>query len=475
MKTPQPQTPIVVIDDEQPILLAIDTTLRMAGLNHVITCGDSREALSIIQNNGASVVLLDLNMPHLDGHALMPRILESYPELPIIIITGTIDVETAVQSMKSGAFDYIVKPVEESRLVTAIHQALKFGELRRENQSLKQHLLDGSLKHPEAFEAIVTHSPKMIALFHYMEAIAPTSQPVLIRGETGVGKELAARAIHELSGRKGRFVAVNVAGLDDNVFSDTLFGHVKGAFTGADSLRKGLIERASGGTLFLDEIGDLNHGAQVKLLRLLQEHEYMPLGSDVTQTTDVRVIASTHADLWALKQQQRFRTDLHYRLRTHRVMIPPLRERKEDLPVLCDHFLNQAANALNKPKPAVAPAMAKLLESYDFPGNLRELQAMIFDAMAQHNTGPLGLDTFRAHMQRTREAGTEAPEFSPLSQTPITFGEPLPTIKQATRMLIQEALQRTGYNQSMAANLLGVTQQALSKRLKTWEKSDTTT
>jgi len=266
-----------------------------------------------------------------------------------------------------------------------------------------------------------------------------------------------------------------VAGLDDTVFSDTLFGHVKGAFTGADSLRQGLIERASGGTLFLDEIGDLNHGAQVKLLRLLQEHEYMPLGSDVTHRSDARVIASTHADLWALKQQQRFRTDLHYRLRTHRVMIPPLRERKEDLPVLCDHFLNQAANALNKPKPAVAPVLIKLLESYYFPGNLRELQAMIFDAMAQHSTGTLSLDTFRLHMQRTREAGAEAPEISPSSQTPVSFGEPLPTIKQATRLLIQEALQRTGYNQSMAANLLGVTQQALSKRLKSWEKSDTTT
>jgi len=472
MKTPRPQRPIVVIDDEQPILLAIDTTLRMAGLNNVVTCSDSREAIATIQRTGASVALLDLNMPHLDGHSLLPCIMEACPDLPIIIITGTIDVDTAVRSMKSGAFDYIVKPVEESRLVTAIHQALKFGELRQENQALKQHLLNGSLKHPEAFEAMVTNSPKMIALFNYMESIAPSAQPVLIRGETGVGKELAARAIHELSGRKGRFVAVNVAGLDDTVFSDTLFGHVKGAFTGADSLRKGLIERASGGTLFLDEIGDLNQGAQVKLLRLLQEHEYMPLGSDVTHRSDARVIASTHADLWALKQQNRFRTDLHYRLRTHRVMIPPLRERKEDLPVLCDHFLNQAANALSKPKPGLAAELPKLLESYTFPGNVRELQAMIFDAMAQHDTGRLGLETFRVHMQRTREAGAETPELSPLTQVPVTFGDPLPTIKQATRLLIQEALQRTGYNQSMAAGLLGVTQQALSKRLKTWENKE---
>jgi len=469
MKTLRPQRPIVVIDDEQPILLAIDTTLRMAGLNHVITCADSREAVATIQRHGASVVLLDLNMPHLNGHALMPRIMEAFPELAIIIITGTIDVDTAVESMKSGAFDYIVKPVEESRLVTAIHQALRFGELRRENQALRQHLLDGSLKHPEAFEAIVTHSPKMIALFHYMESIAPTAQPVLIRGETGVGKELTARALHELSGRKGRFVAVNVAGLDDNVFSDTLFGHVKGAFTGADTLRKGLIEQAAGGTLFLDEIGDLNHGAQVKLLRLLQEHEYMPLGSDTTSRSDARIIASTHTDLWSLTQQKQFRTDLHYRLRTHRVMIPPLRERKEDLPVLCDHFLDQAANALSKPKPELATELPGLLERYEFPGNVRELQAMIFDALAQHASGRLGADTFRAHIQRARQAGADEMDAPLTARTPLVFGEPLPTIKQATRMLIREALQRTGNNQSQAADLLGITQQALSKRLKTWD------
>jgi DNA-binding NtrC family response regulator len=472
MKTLWPQRPIIVIDDEQPILMAIDTTLRMAGLNHVLTCADSRQALPLIARHGASMVLLDLNMPHLDGQSLMPKINQAYPELPVIIITGTIDVDTAVHAMKSGAFDYIVKPVEESRLIAAIHQALRFGDLRLENQALKQHLLDNSLKHPEAFEAIVTQSPKMIALFHYMESIAATNQPVLIRGETGVGKELAARAIHELSGRKGAFVAVNVAGLDDNVFSDSLFGHVRGAFTGADTVRKGLIERASGGTLFLDEIGDLNHGAQVKLLRLLQEHEYMPLGSDATLKSDARVIASTHADLWALQQQKRFRTDLHYRLRTHRVMIPPLRERKEDLPVLCDHLIHQAANSLGKPKPAVSPGLSALLESFDFPGNIRELQAMIFDAMAQHTSGPLALGSFRAHMQRTREMGAAAPGPTVAPRAPVLFGDPLPTLKQVTRLLIQEALQRTSNNQSMAATLLGVTQQALSKRLKIWSKEE---
>jgi DNA-binding NtrC family response regulator len=181
-------------------------------------------------------------------------------------------------------------------------------------------------------------------------------------------------------------------------------------------------------------------------------------------------MASTHADLWSLKQQNKFRNDLHYRLRTHRVMIPPLRERKEDLPVLCDHFLNQAADALEKPKPVLAPELPKLLESYDYPGNVRELQAMIFDALAQHGSGRLGAEAFRVHMQRTRAAQSTGPDRGAPSPGTISFGEPLPTIKLATRMLIEEALQRTGNNQSQAANLLGITQQALSKRLRNWKK-----
>jgi DNA-binding NtrC family response regulator len=183
-------------------------------------------------------------------------------------------------------------------------------------------------------------------------------------------------------------------------------------------------------------------------------------------------MASTHADLWSLKQQNKFRNDLHYRLRTHRVMIPPLRERKEDLPVLCDHFLNQAADALGKPKPVLAPELPKLLENYDFPGNVRELQAMIFDALAQHSSGRLGAEAFLVHMQRTRKAQSGASDHAEPAPGPVSFGEPLPTIRQATRLLIEEALRRTGNNQSRAASLLGVTQQALSKRLRIRKKRE---
>ncbi len=463
-----PHYPIVVIDDEEAILFAVDTALRMGGYNNITTCSDSSEALGVLQSHGAHVVLLDLNMPHQDGETLLPKILAVLPEVPVIIITGTIDVETAVRCMKAGAFDYIVKPVDNNRLLTAVAQALKFQTLHQENEALRQHILDEELAHPEAFTHIVTKSSKMLTLFRYVESIAGTEQPVLVRGETGSGKELMAQAIHRLSDRKGEFVAVNVAGLDDSVFSDTLFGHVKGAFTGADANRPGLIERASGGTLFLDEIGDLNQFSQVKLLRLLQEEEYMPLGEDVPRRSDARIIASTHADLWELQHTGKFRQDLHYRLRTHRVWIPPLRERKEDLDLLVDHFLDKAGESLGKEKPAIDASLIALLETYAFPGNVRELMAMVFDALAQEKGGSLSSETFRVHMERARNRVIPKDHEGISVTSPLRYPEKLPTIKEATRLLIEEAMERSQGNQSHAAKLLGISQQALSKRLKSW-------
>jgi DNA-binding NtrC family response regulator len=459
-----PPEPILVIDDEEAILLAIDTTLQLAGFNHVVICRESREAMHLLQHRAPGCVLLDLNMPHLDGQSLLPMILASRPELPVIVITGSIDVETAVQCMKAGALDYLVKPVDESRLIAAIHQALRFRELHRENRALRLQLDEEPLGHPEAFAEIVTASPKMIALFRYIESIAPSPQPVLVRGETGVGKELVARAIHRLSGRTGPFVAVNVAGLDDNVFSDTLFGHVKGAFTGADASRPGLVEKAADGTLFLDEIGDLSQGSQVKLLRLLQEREYMPLGQDSLRISSARVIASTHADLWALQQQGAFRKDLHYRLRTHLLRIPPLRDRKEDLAVLADFFAGQAAGSLAKEKPQVPADLLTLLATHPFPGNVRELQAMIFDAVAQQKGTHLPLGVIRDHMARAMQELGAGPAASMAAA--LHFPEPLPTLKQTAGLLVGEAMRRAGHNQSAAAAMLGISQQALSKRLK---------
>jgi DNA-binding NtrC family response regulator len=463
-----PGHPIMIVDDEESILLAIDTTLQMAGFNHTISCRDSRRVMEILSAQMIECMLLDLNMPHIHGERLLDRIAREFPEIPVIIVTGAVDVETAVRCIKSGAFDYIVKPVEEDRLITAVKRAVSFQELKRENLSLRQHILGDGLEQPEAFREIITRNKKMLVLFQYIEAIARTSQPVLIRGETGVGKELVARTLHTLSGLKGDFVAVNAAGLDDNVFSDTLFGHARGAFTGADRVRNGLIEQAAGGTLFLDEIGDLNHASQVKLLRLLQEGEYFRLGEDAPRQTDARIVAATNQNLSALQTEGKFRKDLNYRLRTHRIYIPPLRDRIDDVPLLADHFLDQAAKSLGKKAPTPPEALYPLLKSYSFPGNIRELQSMIFDAVSRHRSGMLSLDAFKAHIGGDNGAAAVPPSLphGPEEGPPIAFSSCLPTIKQATALLVAEAMKRADGNQSIAARMLGISQQALSKRLK---------
>jgi DNA-binding NtrC family response regulator len=467
---PHPSNPILVVDDEAAILLAIDTALQMAGLSNTLTCQDSRRVMDLLARHPVEVMLLDLTMPHIDGRELLNRVTREFPEIPVIIVTGAVDVETAVLCMKSGAFDYVIKPVETDRLVSGVNRALSFRELKRENFALKQHILTDTLEKPEAFTSIITNNKKMLSIFQYIESIAQTSQPVLIRGETGVGKELIARTLHTLSKLKGSFVAVNVAGLDDNVFSDTLFGHVRGAFTGAERDRRGLIEQASGGTLFLDEIGDLSTASQVKLLRLLQEGEYFPLGQDIAKRTDVRIVASSNVDLWERQKAGLFRKDLNYRLRTHRIYIPPLRERTDDIPLLVEHFLVEAARALDKKKPVVPNELTPLLRTYPFPGNVRELQTLVFDAVSRHKEGGLSLEVFKAHIRLYQSRENPIPQVSPhmpeAGSTLISFSEKLPTIKQATDLLVAEAIRRTGGNQSVAAGLLGITQQALSKRMK---------
>jgi len=465
--TLNPPGPILIVDDEASILLAVDTTLQIAGLNNTITCQDSRQVMDVMAETRVEVLLLDLNMPNIDGHRLLDDVQKHHPDVPVIIVTGAVDVETAVACIKAGAFDYILKPVEADRLITSVNRALSFQELKRENQSLRRHMLKDDLENPDAFREIITGNKKMLTIFQYVESIAPTTQPVLIQGETGVGKELIARAIHRLSGLDGAFVAINAAGLDDTVFSDTLFGHVKGAFTGADTPRGGLIEQAEGGTLFLDEIGDLTQASQVKLLRLLQEGEYFSLGSDVTRSSKARIIAATNHRLSRLLENGRFRKDLNYRLQTHRVSIPPLRDRLDDVPQLFDHFLTKAAAELRKPEPLPSGDIVPLLTGYTYPGNVRELESMVFDAVSRHKSGKLSIDSIASHIQRQQSPGKAVPQTDVLdADTLLTFSHRLPTIKQATTLLIEEALRRSGGNQSRAAKLLGISQQALSKRLK---------
>ena len=252
-------------------------------------------------------------------------------------------------------------------------------------------MLSAEPAHPEVFADIVTRDSSMLAIFKYAEAVAPTTLPVLITGETGVGKELIGRCIHAASGRSGSFVPVNVAGLDDTLFADTLFGHVKGAYTGADAAREGMVAKAGEGTLFLDEIGDLAPESQIKLLRLLQEREYYPLGTDRPRPASARFVFATNLDIAKAMGDGKFRKDLLYRLRSHHIRIPPLRERPSDLPVLLDHFFQKAAKVVGKDQPPVPRELLPLLGSYAFPGNIRELEGMVFDAVVRHQSHTLSL------------------------------------------------------------------------------------
>jgi DNA-binding NtrC family response regulator len=420
--------------------------------------------MPLLSSREIEVMLLDLRMPHISGEELLPMITADYPEIPVVVVTGSNDVDTAVKCMQHGAFDYILKPVEKSRLIGGVKRAVELRELQRENQLLKAHVLSDKLEEPEAFSEIITISTSMRSIFQYIEAIASSPRPVLITGETGVGKELVAKAVHRLSNRAGEFVPVNVAGLDDHVFADTLFGHKKGAFTDAREARSGLIERAAGGTLFLDEIGDLSTASQVKLLRLLQEGEFFPLGSDVAKRSDARIVVATNQDLDALQSSGQFRKDLYYRLCDHQIHIPPLRRRREDLGVLVDHFLEKASKTLDKKKPTPPLELVTLLSTYHFPGNIRELESMIFDAVSSHTSAKLSMDSFKAGISKT--ASADAADLPAENGALISFSHQLPTLKQIEQLLIDEALKRANGNQSIAALSLGISRQALNKRLK---------
>ncbi|MCB0750497.1 MAG: sigma-54-dependent Fis family transcriptional regulator, partial [Ignavibacteriae bacterium] len=386
-----PIKPILLVDDEEHFLSSAELVLNSNRITNVETCTDSTKVLELLKSKEYSLVALDLNMPKISGIELLPKILENFPEMPVIVITAINDVENAVECMKLGAFDYLVKPIDDERLISSLNRGIYFASVRNENIRLRETLFKDKLEYPAAFSKIITNSSKMHSIFKYIEAISKTNLPILITGETGVGKELVANAIHKISGREGELVSLNVAGVDDNLFSDTLFGHKKGAFTGADKERRGLIEQAENGSLFLDEIGDLSIESQVKLLRLLQDGKYYPLGSDVAKLSNARIIVATHKDLDKMKNDDTFRKDLYYRLQTHHVNIPPLRERKEDIPILISHFLNTASSALNKKRPASPKELYTSLTNYSFPGNVRELEGIIFDAVSRHISGILSI------------------------------------------------------------------------------------
>lgn len=486
--TTYPSLPVVVVDDEAMALQGVMIALKSNGIDHVVLCQDGRDLSRLLSSHGADVVLLDLTMPLVSGEELLGMVTVQFPDVPVIVLTGNDDLNTAVRCMKSGAFDYLVKPVARERLVSSVRHAIDRGMLLRENRALKDHLLSSDLKRPEVFAVFDAVSPAMKNVFKYAESIATSPEPVLITGGTGSGKELMARCIHQLSGREGALVSVNVAGLDDNAFSDTLFGHVRGAFTGAMERRSGLVEKAAGGTLFLDEIGELSATLQVKLLRLMQEREYFPLGSDLPKRCEARIVCATNVPVAQLAKSERFRPDLFYRMKRHHVHLPLLRERREDLPQLVQRIVRETAERLGKPCPVVSARTVALLSGYGFPGNVRELEAMITEAVSAQVDGVIsdaalcqwmsqnvedvacdagvGSETVDEAVAGDGVAGVAVEVVEEACGIVFDKARALPSFKSVQKALVMEAMRRAAGNQSSAAAMLGITRQAINKRIR---------
>lgn len=460
---------VLIVDDDTGVLKRLERLLRFEGYPNIALCERADEAWPLLESQKILAMVLDLMMPGTDGYAMLERMRSERPEVPVIVATAINDLDTVVRCMKAGAFDYVPKSAETSRLLASLEHAAMIGRLLDDNRALRESLLSADEAQPSYFEPIITRDRKMLDIFRYVAAIARSDKPILITGESGTGKELFAAAVHAASGRSGSLVTVNIAGLDDTMFSDTLFGHKRGAFTGADSDRPGLIEQAKGGTLFLDEIGDLPPQSQVKLLRLIEQRLYYPLGADLTRSSDALIVAATNRDLEAACAAGTFRQDLFYRLETHRIRLPPLRDRTGDIPLLVECFVQRAAEKFQRPAPVVPPELYELLHTYDFPGNVRELESMVYDAVGRAAGRTLALESFKA---RVFKESSQPRVVRSLVGGLYASLPSLPTLREASEELVREALSRSGGNQGVAAGLLGLSRTALNRRLKLKDDED---
>lgn len=461
--------PLMLVDDETEALSLLKSLLRHDGFTNVVTFDDSQKALEYFEKEEASVIVMDLMMPKLHGRYLLEVFSREKPYIPVIIVSGESQIDSAIECMKSGAVDYLTKPLTVNRFIAGIRRALELRSLNEDIMLLDKSANAVSSTTLQHITSIITQNKEMLALLRHAEVVSQSRQPVLITGETGVGKELVAKAVHTMSGLKGNFVSINIAGLDDLMFSDTLFGHCKGAYTGAHGDRDGLILKAAYGTIFLDEIGDLNEYSQIKLLRLLQENEYYPLGSDNAIKSHARLVVATNRNLRQRVNEGKFRKDLYYRLCTHQIAIPPLRNRPDDIPLLLEHFIQEAAHALGKGHLSYRKELIDLLKTYDFPGNVRELQSMVYDFVSRTTSTRLSALLFRKIIEREKGGdqplkgqtnGGDAMDFNSV------FFSTFPTIRHAKTVLISKALNIANGNQGIAAQLLGMTRQALNNHLR---------
>ncbi len=440
---------VLVVDDEEKLRRVVELQLKTAGFE-VEQAGSAEEALKL--TDGADVILTDLRLPGISGLELLANLRRQDSHTPVIVMTAFGSIETAVDAMKAGAVDFLPKPFSLDHLMTVIKKALEIRTLRDENRELR-----AELGQRYEFDNIVGRSDAMREIFGTVERVAPTRATVLLCGESGVGKDLIARAIHHHSPRDGRpFVKINCTALPENLMESELFGYEKGAFTGANTTKPGKFEQADTGTVFLDEIGDVPASVQVKLLRILQEREFERLGSNKTRHIDVRVLAATNVDLRAALEQGTFREDLYYRLNVLPINIPPLRERKADIPFLAEHFVKKLGKDLGSSAQSISEAAIQRLLEYHWPGNVRELENVIERSMVLAGGPVLEAGDIRLDLApKTRVASAATDGFLPEGMT----------LDDYERSIIREALHRADGNKSQAARLLGLTRNALRYRL----------
>jgi two-component system, NtrC family, response regulator HydG len=451
---------VLVVDDDKNLAQTIAESLERKG--HSVTVANSGKlGAQKIETEDFDVVLTDLRMTDLDGLTIVKQVKEHLPEAEVYVITGYGEVKTAVEAMKLGATHYLLKPIELAELRAIVEKSLDRVKLARANRELR-----AQLDEKFGYEGVIGIGPKMQQVLRLLKAYAPTTAPVLIFGENGTGKELAAKALHTNSPRKNRpFVTMNCAALNENLLDDEMFGHEDGSFTGAKGSRKGRFEHAHTGTLFLDEIGDMPLSLQAKLLRTLENGEVVRIGANDPLKVDVRVIAATNQNLEQMVEEGKFRRDLYHRLKVGVVRLPALRERKDDLPVLMNHFLKELSTKYGKKLPTLSDGIRKAFAAYDWPGNVRELRNLLESMLVLDIDGQLGPDDL------PEDAG---PTLSSPSRSSYTatgadelIGRPL---EEVERFYIEKALNLTQGNREEAATMLNIGERTLYRKLQEWKK-----
>src|SRR6478752_6020063 len=449
---------VLVVDDEENLRVVLRTLLRRHGYE-VETAPTGEEALTLVDSFGPDVVLTDVRMPKMGGLDLLATLKAKGNEATVIVMSAYGNMDLAIEAMKAGAYDYVQKPFKPDEVVLALRKAEERESLRRENRALRD-----EIRKEHRFDDILAKSQKMLDIFRTISKISEYKTTVLVTGESGAGKELVARAIHRRSKRSGPFVAVNCGAIPENLLESELFGHKKGAFTDALHDRHGLFEEATGGSLFLDEIGELPLNLQVKLLRVLEDEKIRRLGDTRDLQVDVRIVAATHRDLHAETKAGRFREDLFYRLNVLPIHVPPLRDRREDIPLLIEHFVTRNNTRLRANIQGIDSEARRLMFEYGWPGNVRELENTIERAMVLAEGDQIVAQDLPERLREARDP----------VQTQLASGElsVKKTMRIVEEILIRRALQRTKGNRTRAAEILEISHRALLYKIKDYQITD---